>query len=72
LKSWCREGVETLFLKGTTRGTFAVPRDWTDQAEPQACGSSDHHRPILAFPCLIEIVEMVRAIDRHSQEGLDK
>ena len=62
----------TLFLKGTTRGTFAVPRDWTDLAEPQACGPSAHRMPILAFPCLIEIVEMVRAIDRHSQEGLDK
>jgi hypothetical protein len=68
LKSWCREGVVTIFLKGTTRGTFAVPRDWTDLAEPQACGPS----AILAFPCLIEIVEMVRAIDRRSQEGLDK
>jgi len=68
LKSWSREGVITLFLKGTTRGTFAVPLDWTDRAEPQASGSMS----ILSFPRLIEIVEILRAIDRHSQEGLDK
>lgn len=72
MKSWSREGVVTLFLQGTARGTFAVPRDWTDLAEPQACGSLAQLLPILSFPCLIEIVEMVRAIDRHSQEGLDK
>jgi hypothetical protein len=72
LKIWCREGVETIFLKGTPWGTFAVLREWTDQGKLEDCGSSAHPRPIFNPACLIEITDMVRAIDRNSKEALDK
>jgi len=63
------EGGETLFLKETYGGTFAVPRDWTDIAEALTCGSLP--TPILAFERLLELAEVVAILYRRSQEGLD-
>src|SRR5271166_5806684 len=34
LKSRCLSGIESLILRGGAGGTFAVPREWTDRAEP--------------------------------------
>jgi hypothetical protein len=61
-------GQDTLILQGTNRGTFAVPREWTDQADPWPY--DPHEPPVLSFHCLLELVEIVnRAIGEVEKEG---
>ena len=55
-------GVECLILKGSESGTFAVPRDWTDLARPDA----DHDAGIdprrLELESLLALVEFLKYI----------
>ena len=59
-------GVETVSLKHPQRGSFAVPREWTDQSEP--------HLSILlgGLPCilepysLLELTELVQNLNKES------
>ena len=53
-------GKDTLILQETNRGTFAVPREWTDQADPWPCDPPKHPPPILSFQCLRELLEIVK------------
>jgi len=67
LKSRQVAGRETLILKGTERGTFAVLRDWTDQAKPAiaAAGFLDVER-------LTELVDLIEAFKKKtSLTGVD-
>jgi hypothetical protein len=55
-----------LILRGTSSGTFAVPREWTDLAEPSAVavlGISP--APLLDGPCLLLLAELVSALKRN-------
>jgi hypothetical protein len=54
-------GQDTLILEGTQSGTFAIAREWTNQADHQT------ERPtlILSFQCLRELMEIVS----HIREG---
>jgi DNA primase len=61
-------GVETLVLRGTARGTFAVPREWTDLAEPVP--GSDRER-FFNFQRLLELTQMVEALDHPEEKGVD-
>ncbi len=53
-------GVETLVLQGTPRGTFAVPRDWTDHADP--CPRNPVNQQLLIFDPrhLLALAEMIQ------------
>jgi hypothetical protein len=59
-------GVETLSLRGSDLGSFAMPREWTDWAPPdtQACASG---APLVidAFG-LISVAELIACLD-HGQ-----
>ncbi|MGA2693605.1 MAG: DUF5372 family protein [Opitutaceae bacterium] len=58
-------GVETLILQGTSHGTFAVPREWTDQADPSPTAVlSINPPPFLDGRCLLQLVEMVSLLKR--------
>jgi hypothetical protein len=48
--------VDTLFLKGTVSGTFAVPQEWTDKAEPS------FNNTILDYERLLELVDIVERL----------
>jgi hypothetical protein len=50
-------GKDTLILQGTPRGSFAVPREWTDHGDP--CLYASHKLPVLSLECLQELLEMV-------------
>jgi hypothetical protein len=62
LKSRYARGVECLVLKGSESGTFAVPRDWTDQARPDAYRDANVSPRYLKLACLLSIVELVDSI----------
>ena len=54
------QGVETLILQGTSHGSFAVPREWTDRADPSpvaVLGISPP--PFLDGSCLVQLAELV-------------
>ncbi|MGA2077425.1 MAG: DUF5372 family protein, partial [Terriglobia bacterium] len=55
-------GVDTLILGELERGTFSVPREWTDWADPSPYDSltlPPHH---LAADCLLELAALVDAL----------
>ena len=60
LKTRFVAGVETLVLQGSSRGTFAVSREWTNQADPCAAHSLDRALPIFDPRCLLALAELIR------------
>jgi hypothetical protein len=65
LKSRCVRGVECLVLKGSESGTFAVPRNWTDQARPDAYRDADIVTRFLKLESLLSIVELSNFISKN-------
>ena len=53
-------GIDTLILRELERGTFSVPREWTDWADPSPYNSLPPHR--LAAECLFELVALLDAL----------
>jgi hypothetical protein len=69
-------GKDLLFLRGTDRGTFAVPREWTDQADPSPLAAVGLPPTILEARCLLALVELLRPLSAGKAEppnptGLD-
>ena len=52
-------GIDTYIVQGTEQGTFAIPRDWTDHADPDPFNELDIAKPILSFHCLFLLVDLV-------------
>ena len=59
LKGRSVAGVETLVLQGTSRGTFAVPKEWTNQADPRAADFLDRQLPIFDCQRLLALAELI-------------
>jgi len=57
LKSRRVRGVECLVLKGSESGTFSVPREWTDRAEPDRYLDAALSARILRLEKLLSVVE---------------
>jgi Family of unknown function (DUF5372) len=64
LKSRVVRGVECFVLKGSESGTFAVPRDWTDQARPDAYRDAEVLPRFLKLEPLLSIVELANSLSR--------
>ena len=62
-------GENTIILQGSYRGTFAVPIEWTDQADPTPYDFEKTSPPILSFRCLIALTEI---IERLEEKRVDK
>jgi len=56
--------VECLVLKGSKSGTFAVPRDWTDQAWPDPYRDVEVGVRFLNLDSLLSIVELSNSISK--------
>lgn len=63
LKTRSVAGVETLVLQGSSRGTFAVPREWTDQGEPCTSFSQNQQPPIFDPRRLLDLAELIRHLE---------
>jgi len=59
LKTKNISGIETISLKHQKRGSFAVPREWTDQAAPSLSISLEGSTHILEPYCLLEMTELI-------------
>jgi hypothetical protein len=57
----CRSvaGVETLVLQGSSRGTFAVPKEWTDQFDPCANDIPDGRIHLFDSRCLLALAGLI-------------
>jgi hypothetical protein len=64
LKSRRVRGIECLILKGSESGTFAVARDWTNHASPDAYLDAEAPRTILRLECLVSVVELLKTFQR--------
>jgi hypothetical protein len=66
-------GVETLILRELERGTFSVPREWTDWADPSPYDPLTLPPYRLAADCLFELVALLEALpgSRPSCPGKD-
>jgi len=66
----CRwSGIETLILQEASRGSFGVPRDWTDRAPPSIQGTTPGTEALhLDFRCLLELAEIIHQIDDSSRK----
>ncbi len=59
---------DTIILQGSYRGTFAVPKDWTDQASPCLSNYAAVSPSCLCMRCLLALTNI---IDQISKEGID-
>ncbi|MBW2124010.1 MAG: hypothetical protein JRH07_19495 [Deltaproteobacteria bacterium] len=66
LKTRRVSGIDTLLLQGTSMGTFAVPREWTDQGDEEPEKST-----FLDFRCLCALRDLVSSLD-NVKKGVDK
>ena len=52
-------GIDTYIVQDTEQGTFAIPRDWTNHADPDPYDDLDIANPILSFHCLFLLVDLI-------------
>ncbi len=52
-------GIETISMKHPKRGSFAIPREWTDQAEPSLSKLPEGSAHILEPYHLLELTEFI-------------
>ena len=62
--------VDTVILKGTAGGTFAVPLAWTDRAEPTPWELLGKNPPQLDVPSLWTLVELLDSLSQ--QDGRER
>ena len=63
LKTRRVSGVDTLILRGSSMGTFAVPEDWTDQGMSSGHITLADKPPILDFQRLLTLREILNSLD---------
>ena len=64
-------GQDSLSLRDPERGTFAMPRDWTDWAPPGVWSSLGHESLLVDAFGLVELAELVACLKR-GDEGVDR
>jgi hypothetical protein len=58
-------GIETLSLRHSDLGSFAMPRDWTDWAAPNAQAMPAGGQPLITDVfCLLALNDLVAALTR--------
>jgi hypothetical protein len=72
LKTRSVAGMETLVLQGSLRGTFAVPREWTDQAEPCASLAPDQQPPLFDPRRLLALAELIRQLEHEKDVDIQE
>ena len=64
-------GVETLSLRHADLGSFAMPRDWTDWARPEAQASPTNVPLLIDAISLVALAKLIEAL-AHDQSGVDR
>ena len=63
-------GVETLILRDTERGSFAVAREWTDLSKPNYCERVDGSTARLDLRSLCDLVTLIELLAARSHGGV--
>jgi hypothetical protein len=63
-------GVDTLILREPTRGSFCVPREWTDRADPPLDDSLNLPPRRLDADLLLELAALLERLTSKSEKGL--
>ena len=53
-------------LRGTDRGTFTVPQQWTDHANPGCTAEPGPEATVLEIGSLLELLALTEALKRKS------
>jgi hypothetical protein len=72
LKARCVAGVDTLILRDAERGSFAVPREWTDLAATNTHERVDGSTARLELHSLCDLVTLIELLAARSRGGLVK
>jgi hypothetical protein len=64
-------GVETLSLRHADLGSFAMPREWTDWARPDAQASATHVPLLIDAFGLVALAELTEVL-AHDPFGVDR
>lgn len=64
---------DILSLQGTIRGVIAVPRDWTDKADPNPYRTLDVPLAFLSFTHLQQLADLISILEqaRVQQKSLE-
>jgi hypothetical protein len=65
-------GIESLSLRGTAGGTFAVSREWTDQADHPAYADLSIGSLFFDFGCLLDLAELIQTLRGSGRGGVGK
>jgi len=65
-------GVDTIIVQEPSRGTLAVPLEWTDQDQPDPYAFPSEAAPILECRCLLALVDLVEHMERNIKKRVDK
>jgi Family of unknown function (DUF5372) len=65
-------GVDTLILRGSQRGTFSVPREWTDLADPALAADSGLATPLFDARALLALVQFLQQHLENPKKGIDE
>ncbi len=69
LKTRRVSGIETLVLRDTSAGTFAIAKEWTNLSDPSSQAAPDFTPLILQFDSLQEIVDIIKEIDEQQERS---
>ena len=69
LKTRRVSGIETLILRDTSAGTFAIAKDWTNLSDPSSQTAPDFIPLILHFDSLQGIVDIIKEIDEQQERS---
>lgn len=64
LKNRRVSGIETLILRDTSAGTFAIAKDWTNLSDPSTQADPGIPPLILHFDSLQDLVDLIKKIDK--------
>lgn len=65
-------GVDTLILRDTERGSFAIPKEWTDRAAPCPYETIGMTLGRLDIELLLDLVTLMEQLTAQSKRGLAK
>ena len=61
---------EFFHLKGTKTGSFCIPKEWTNQAEPELYKILDISPLILSYQKLTQLYSLINTLQQKKQERL--
>ena len=63
-KTFNKRDILSLKILDYRTGTIAVPREWTDKADPNPYLCLDKPMPILSFTCLQQLADLINVLNQ--------